>query len=75
MNLQAFSVKELILFINVLKIKFDVDSTLLHKGQARNQYTVYITVKSALKLYPKIKNYIVPSMRYKFEKIVINKNK
>ncbi|BDI12839.1 hypothetical protein, partial (mitochondrion) [Phanerochaete sordida] len=65
LNLQAFSVKELILFINVLKIKFNIDCT-LHKS--RNHYTVYITVDSCRKLYPKIKNYIVPSMRYKFEK-------
>ena len=65
LNLQAFSVKELILFINVLKIKFNIDCT-LHKS--RNHYTVYITVDSSRKLYPKIKNYIVPSMRYKFEK-------
>ena len=65
LNLQAFSVKELILFINVLKLKFNIDCT-LHKS--RNHYTVYITVESSRKLYPKIKNYIVPSMRYKFEK-------
>ena len=68
LNLQAFSVKELILFINVLKIKFNIDCT-LHKS--RNHYTVYITVDSSRKLYPKIKNYIVPSMRYKFEKKII----
>jgi hypothetical protein len=58
LNLQSFSVKELILFINVLKLKFDIDST-LHKS--RNQYTVYIRVDSAKKLYPKIKKFIVPS--------------
>ena len=66
--IQFFSVKELILFINVLKIKFNIDCT-LHKS--RNHYTVYITVDSSRKLYPKIKNYIVPSMRYKFEKKII----
>ena len=68
LNLQAFSVKELILFINVLKLKFNIDCT-LHKS--RNHYTVYITVESSRKLYPKIKNYIVPSMKYKFEKKMI----
>lgn len=63
-----YSVKELILFINVLKIKFDIDCT-LHKS--RNQYVVYIRVHSAKSLYPKIKNFIVPSMRYKFEKKIL----
>ena len=48
---------------------FDIDST-LHKS--RNHYTVYIKVDSAKKLYPKIKNYIVPSMRYKFEKKILS---
>jgi hypothetical protein len=69
LNLQSFSVKELVLFMNVLKVKFDIDCT-LHKS--RNHYTVYIRVESAKKLYPKIKNYIVPSMRYKFEKKVLS---
>uniref|UniRef100_UPI0028E0A07B hypothetical protein n=1 Tax=Perenniporia fraxinea TaxID=1350006 RepID=UPI0028E0A07B len=69
LNLQAFSVKELILFMNVLKIKFDIDTS-LHKS--RNNYTVYIKVDSAKKLYPKIKNYIVPSMKYKFEKKILS---
>ena len=69
LNLQAFTLKELILFINVLKIKFDIDCT-LHKS--RNHYTVYIRVDSAKNLYPKIKNYIVPSMRYKFEKKILS---
>ena len=69
LNLQSYTVKELILFINVLKIKFDIDCT-LHKS--RNQYTVYITVDSAKKLYPKIKDYIIPSMRYKFAKKILS---
>lgn len=68
LNFQCYSVKELILFINVLKIKFDLDCT-LHKN--RNQYVVYIRVHSAKSLYPKIKNFIVPSMRYKFEKKIL----
>ena len=55
--------------VNVLKIKFDIDCT-LHKS--RNHYTVYIRVDSAKNLYPKIKNYIVPSMRYKFEKKILS---
>lgn len=67
-NFQSYSVKELILFMNVLKIKFDLDCT-LHKS--RHQYTVYIKVESVKRLYPKIKNFIVPSMRYKFEKKIL----
>ena len=67
LNLQAFSIKELVLFINVLKIKFDLDCT-LHKS--RNQFIVYIKVNSVKILYPKIKNYIVPSMRYKFARLL-----
>ena len=55
LNLQSFSIEELIRFINVLKIKFDIDCT-LHKS--RNHYTVYIRFDSAKKLYHKIKNYI-----------------
>lgn len=75
LNLQSFNTKELILFINVLKVKFNLDCT-LHKS--RNQYTVYIKVDSVKKLYPKIKEYLVPSMRYKFEgklNNLINTNK
>lgn len=67
LNLQSFTVKELILFMNVLKIKFDLDTS-LHKS--RDKYTVYIKVNSVKILYPKIKHYIVPSMRYKFDKVL-----
>jgi heme/copper-type cytochrome/quinol oxidase subunit 1 len=63
-NFQSFTVKELIFFINILKIKFDIDCS-LHKSI--NSYTIYIKVKSVEMLYPKIKQYIIPSMRYKFE--------
>jgi len=63
LNLQSYSLKDLILFINVLNFKFNLDCT-LHKS--RNQYSIYIKVESCRKLYPKLKNYIVPSMRYKF---------
>ena len=65
-NFQSYTLKELIFFINVLKIKFDINCY-LHKN--RNHYVAYIKVESANKLYPKIKQFIVPSMKYKFEKI------
>lgn len=65
LNLQNFTLKELIYFINVLKIKFNLDCT-LHKS--RTQYIVYIKTNSIRKLYNEIKPFIIPSMRYKFEK-------
>lgn len=64
LNLQSFTLKELIFFRNVLEIKFNLDCT-IHKS--RNQYVVYIRVNSVKNLYPKIQKYIVLSMRYKFE--------
>lgn len=64
LNLQSFNLKELILIINIFKIKFNLDCT-LHKS--RSSYTIYIRVKSVQKLYPYIYKYIVPSIKYKFE--------
>lgn len=64
LNLQCFTIQELVLFINVLKIKFDIDCT-IHKN--RHQYIVYIKSNSMKKLYPFIKEYIIPSMKYKFD--------
>ena len=69
LNLQSYSIKELILFMNVLKIKFNIDCTL---QKSRNHYTVYIKVNSAKNLYPKIKKFIVPSLRYKFESNILS---
>lgn len=65
LNLQNFTLKELIYFINILKIKFDLDCT-LHKS--RNQYVVYIKLNSVKKLYKEIYPFIIPSMKYKFDK-------
>jgi hypothetical protein len=63
LNLQNFTLKELIYFINILNIKFGLKCT-LHKS--RNQYTVYLGVTEIKKLYPNIKSFIIPEMRYKF---------
>jgi disulfide oxidoreductase YuzD len=61
---QLFTIKECILIVNVLKIKFDLDSTIrLQKGLP----IIYIGVKSIKKLYPFIKDFILPSFRYKFD--------
>ena len=67
LNLQSFSVKELVTLINIFKIKFNLDCV-LHKS--RNHYVIYINVISVKLLYPHIKEYIIPSMRYKIEKKV-----
>lgn len=63
-HLQAFTLKELIFLLNILKIKFNLDCTL---QKNRNQYVLYIGIKSIKLLYPKIKQYIIPSMKYKFD--------
>lgn len=64
LNLQSFTLKELIFIINVFKIKFNLDCN-IHKS--RSKYVIYIKVKSVKKLYPKIIKYIVPSIKYKFD--------
>ena len=71
-NLHNFTVKELILLLNVLKIKFNLDC-ILHKS--KNQYGLYIKLESVKILYPNIKQYIIESMRYKFHKNIINNQK
>ncbi|GGQ40342.1 hypothetical protein GCM10010275_72580 [Streptomyces litmocidini] len=68
LNLQSFTVKELILLINVFYIKFDIKCT-LHKS--RNKYVIYINVESMKKLYPHIEPFIIPSMKYKIHKKII----
>ncbi len=65
LNLQAFTTKELILLMNVFKIKFDMNCT-LHKS--RNKYIIYIKTESVIKIYPYIKPYIVDNMKHKFSK-------
>lgn len=70
LNLQSYTIKELIYFINILKIKFNLDCT-LHKH--KSYYVIYIKVKSIKLLYPNIKNYIIPSIKYKFEYKLLQK--
>lgn len=67
LNLQSFKLKELILLLNVLKIKYNLDCT-IHKS--RHQYVIYLKVHSVKALYPKIKDFIIPSMKYKFDKVL-----
>lgn len=70
LNLQSFLIKELIFIINILKIKFDLNC-LLHKS--KHKYVIYIKVASIKKLYPIIYKYIIPSIKYKLDIILLNK--
>jgi heme/copper-type cytochrome/quinol oxidase subunit 1 len=65
LHLQNFTAKELIYFSNILKIKFDLNCT-LHKS--RNKYAIYIKKESMDRLYLGVKDYIIPDMRYKFNR-------
>lgn len=70
---QSFTLKECVLIMNILYIKFG-----LHTGLhfQRNLPVIYITVKSVKILYPHISNYIIPSIRYKFNyKLIIDSDK
>ncbi len=65
LNLQAFTTKELILLMNVFKIKFNIDCTLY---KSRNKYNIYIKTESVKLIYPYIKPYIISNMKYKLSK-------
>lgn len=68
LNFQSYTVKELILLMNVFKIKWDLDCT-LHKS--RNKYVIYIRSRSMPILYKGISPYLIPSMHYKFHKKIL----
>jgi len=73
LHTQSFTVKDCVLIMNILYIKFG-----LHTGLhfQRNLPVIYITVKSIKALYPNISYYIIPSMRYKFYyKLIIDYDK
>jgi len=63
LNTQSFTIKECILIMNILNIKFHLNTTI---HMQREQPTIYIRVKSVKILYPKIESYIITSMQYKF---------
>jgi LAGLIDADG DNA endonuclease family len=68
-NTQSFTIKDCVFIMNVLYIKFRLDTTL---HMQRNLPVIYFKVKSIKLLYPYISSYIIPSMFYKFHyKLII----
>jgi hypothetical protein len=69
---QSFTVKECVFIMNILHIKFELQTGLHFQ---RNLPVIYITVKSIKVIYPHISKYIISSMRYKFHyKLIIDFN-
>jgi LAGLIDADG DNA endonuclease family len=58
----SFSLKEIILLMNILKIKFDLNCT-IHKDN--NKYRIFFNKHSLNKLIPHIKPYFDDTFLYK----------
>jgi hypothetical protein len=58
----SFSDKEVVLLMNIMKIKFNINST-IHRE--KNKPRIYINNKELLKVLYYIKPYFVKSMLYK----------
>jgi hypothetical protein len=59
----GFTLKEVILLINILIIKFDISPT-VHTEKAK-YYRIYINGKDLKKLRPKVEPYFIKSLLYK----------
>jgi hypothetical protein len=60
----SFSLKEVILLMNILKIKFDLDCTIHNDG---NKYRIFINKKSLNFIYNNIKPYFDDIFLYKIK--------
>lgn len=76
LNLNNYTTIELIYLMNILNIKFNLDC-ILHKITDKNKtgkYVIYIKLDSVKNLYPHIKEYIIPSIDYKFKHKLLSDN-
>jgi hypothetical protein len=61
---QSYTIKECVFIMNILLIKFNIETCLHYQ---RRLPVIYIKVKSVKLLYPHISKYIIKSMKYKFD--------
>lgn len=69
-NTHSFTMQECVLLMNVLLIKFRLNTSLHIQ---KNQPVIYLSIKSVKLLYSHIDPYIIKSMRYKFNYKLITK--
>ena len=62
LQVQSFTIQEVVFIINVLIIKFDIDCSIHYQ---RSQPVIYIKAKSMDKIRASLDPYILPSMKYK----------
>jgi hypothetical protein len=63
----GFTLQDVVLLINILILKFDIQPT-LHKE--KGNFRIYINHNSLLKLYPYIKPHFHSDMLYKIQKSI-----